>query len=80
MTCRELVEFLGDYLSDELPEAVRVAFDRHLAGCVDCTAYLRSYEETVRLAKAVCAEPEGPVPEGVPEELVQAILSAYARN
>ncbi len=80
MTCREFVEFLGEYLSDELPEDVHVAFDRHLAGCADCTAYLRTYEETVRLAKAVCVEPEGPVPDGVPEELVQAILSAYARN
>jgi anti-sigma factor RsiW len=80
MTCREFVEFLGAYLSDELPEDVRDAFDRHLAECADCTAYLRTYEQTVRLAKAVCVEPEGPVPAGVPEDLVQAILSACARN
>lgn len=80
MTCREFVEFLDDYLSDELPEDVRVAFDRHLAGCADCTAYLRTYEKTIRLAKAVCAEPEGPVPDGVPEDLVRSILAAYARS
>ncbi len=80
MTCREFVEFLGEYFSDELPEDVRDAFDRHLAECADCTAYLRTYEEMIRLAKAVCAEPEGPVPDGVPEDLVQSILAAYARS
>ena len=80
MTCREFVEFLGAYLSDELPEDVRDAFDRHLAECADCTAYLGTYEQTVRLARAVYDEPEGPVPAGVPEDLVQAILSACARS
>jgi anti-sigma factor RsiW len=80
MTCREFVEFLGAYLSDELPEDVRDAFDRHLAECADCTAYLGTYEQTVRLARGVYDEPEGPVPAGVPEDLVQAILSACARN
>ncbi len=80
MTCREFVEFLHEYLSDELPADLRIAFDRHLAGCADCTAYLRTYEETIRLANAVCAEPEGPVPDGVPEELVRSILAAYARS
>ena len=71
---------MDDYLSDELPEDVRVAFDRHRAGCADCTTYLRTYEKTIRLAKTVCAEPEGPVPEGVPEDLVRSILAAYARS
>lgn len=80
MTCREFVEFLDDYLSDELPGEVRVTFDRHLAGCADCRAYLRSYESTIRHAKAVSAEPEGAVPDGVPEDLIRSILAAYARS
>ena len=80
MTCREFVEFLGAYLTAELPEDVRDAFDRHLAECADCTAYLGTYEQTVRLARSVYDEPEGPVPAGVPEDLVQAILSACARD
>jgi hypothetical protein len=41
---------------------------------------LKSYQETVKLGKAVFAHPEEPVPEEVPEELVQAILSAHARG
>ena len=80
MTCREFVEFLGEYFSDELPEDVRVTFDRHVAECADCTAYLRTYETTIRLAKAVCADPEGPVPDEVPDDLVRSILAAYARS
>ncbi len=79
MTCREFVEFLGEYLSGELPESVRAEFDWHLAGCTDCAAYLESYRETVRLVEVSCTEPEGPVPEEVPEDLVRAILAAYAR-
>ncbi len=80
MTCREFVEFLDEYLSGELPESALIDFDGHLAHCVDCTAYLKMYRETIRLASFVCSEPEGPIPEGVPEELIQAILEVYARK
>ncbi len=80
MTCREFVEFLDEYLSDELPESVLIEFDGHLAHCIDCAAYLKTYRETIRLASSVCSEPESPIPEGVPEDLVQAILAVYARK
>lgn len=80
MTCHEFVEFLNDYLSGDLPQASRIEFDGHLAECSNCTAYMKSYRETVRLAKTVCAEPDGPVPGEVPEELVQAILAAFAKS
>jgi len=80
MTCREFVEFLNDYLSGELPDTARAGFEAHLAHCMNCTAYLKTYRQTVRLAKEVCAEPEGPVPDDVPEELLRAILEAYAQN
>ena len=80
MTCREFVEFLDEYLSGELPESVLGDFEAHLAHCVDCTAYLATYRETIRLAGSICSEPEGPIPEGVPEGLIQAILEAYSRN
>ncbi|HEX8202309.1 MAG TPA: zf-HC2 domain-containing protein [Isosphaeraceae bacterium] len=80
MTCREFVEFLDEYLSGELPGSVRSDFELHLEGCADCMAYLRSYEETIRLAKAIGAEPESSVPEKAPEELIRAILAAYAKS
>ena len=69
-----------DYLSGGLSAAERAIFEEHLAECPDCVNYLATYQEAIRLGKAVCAPPEGSVPEGVPEELVQAVLAARRRQ
>lgn len=74
-TCRELIDFLMDYLDGELAPRVHELFDEHLAVCGDCRAYLDSYRETVKMAVAVCGEGEG-LPDDVPEDLVEAILKA----
>ena len=79
MTCRELVEFLSAYLAGELAAGEQARFDGHLAECPDCVRYLRSYEETMALAKGAFAHPDDPVPADVPEELVRAILAARRR-
>ena len=76
MTCKELVEFLASYLAQELPREQRFDFDAHLAICASCVAYLDTYQETVRLGKSACADPDDDVPDDVPEDLVRAILSA----
>jgi anti-sigma factor RsiW len=75
MTCRELNDFVLDYLSSELPVPLRQAFDRHLDACVNCRMYLATYEATIevqRLAFRADPAPEAPLP----EDLVQAILAA----
>ena len=74
MNCRELTEFLMDYLDGELPGAEKQRFDGHLGECPSCIDYLHSYGETVRLGR-LCAESDEPPPE-MPEELVTAILAA----
>src|SRR5262245_58592603 len=74
MTCREIIDVLIEYLSGELSAGERAEFERHLADCPDCTEYLRSYEETIKLGKGAFADPDAPMPLDVPEELVQAIL------
>jgi len=79
MTCRELVEFLSAYLAGELAAEEQARFDGHLAECPDCVRYLRSYEETMAVAKGAFAHPGDPVPADVPEELVRAILAARRR-
>ena len=76
ITCRELIDFLHLYLEDELPEDRRAEFDRHLAVCEGCRAYLRQYGETIRLGKAAFADPADPVSAETPEELVRAVLKA----
>ena len=73
MTCRDVLEYLADYLGGALaPEGVD-RFEHHLAGCPSCVAYLESYRETVRLGKDALTEPSlGEVP----EDLVAAILAS----
>jgi anti-sigma factor RsiW len=48
LSCQELVELVTDYFEDALDVATRAAFDRHIAGCPDCTRYLRQLESIVR--------------------------------
>ncbi len=76
MTCREFIEFLMQYVSEELPESQRARFVDHLAICPSCVAYMHSYLETVRLEKDALSDPEEELPEDVPEDLVRAILAA----
>lgn len=79
MTCRELNEFLADYVSGELLPEVRSRFEAHLVRCATCAAYVRSYGETVRLARAAGHDLEQQlVPTEAPEELVDAILDSVA--
>ncbi len=80
MTCREFAEFMADYLSGELPPAQRAGFDRHLAVCPTCVTYLRDYEATIRIGRQVFQATDTPVPDAVPESLVQAILAARERE
>ena len=75
-TCKEVLDFLGDYLSDELPAAQRAEFERHLAVCPPCVAYLKSYEQTIKLGKCACADED----EKPPEELIKAILAARSKK
>lgn len=78
LTCRELTGFLADYFAGALSAEARRRFDRHVAECAECAAYLRGYVETIRLAKDAYAE--APVSDDVPEKLVQAVLAAVRRR
>ena len=71
-TCREVLEFLGDYHAGELDPMRTSAFERHLALCASCRAYIDSYERVIAMEKDAFAEPDLLDP---PEELVEAILA-----
>jgi len=75
MTCREFAEFLDSYLAGTLLSEERQAFDRHLAVCSHCVAYLASYRCTVDACRDLGTEDEQLPPE-VPDELVRAILGS----
>lgn len=72
MTCRELVDFLADYLDGTLPVAERSTFEEHLAECPACVAYLNTYQSGVELVQKLAADESCPLP----DELVRAILAA----
>jgi len=80
LTCRELVEFILDYLEGGLTEEQRRLFEHHLSLCADCTRYLATYRRTVELGRKAFDPPDGPCPDDVPEELVKAILEAKRRR
>ena len=71
-TCREVLEFLGDYHAGELDPMRTSAFERHLALCASCRTYVDSYERVIELEKDAFSEPGLLDP---PEELVEAILA-----
>jgi anti-sigma factor RsiW len=80
MNCREFTEFLHEYLFGNLPAEERAEFEKHLAECPWCVAYLDSYRKTIDLVQAAFADSnEGPPPADAPEELIQAILRARSR-
>lgn len=80
MTCREFIEFLWRYLDGEVNDAERLEFELHLAQCTSCAAYMESYRTTTRLERLGFEDLDAPVPEEVPDELVQAVLSAKRRG
>jgi anti-sigma factor RsiW len=49
LVCQEVVELVSDYLEDALSARDRRRFERHIAGCEHCTAYLSQMRVTLRL-------------------------------
>ena len=81
MNCREFTEFLHEYMCGGLPADQRAEFEKHLAECPWCVAYLASYRKTILLEKAAFAGSEqASQPADAPEELIQAILHARSRR
>jgi anti-sigma factor RsiW len=79
MTCREVADFLADYVSGTLATDIRAQFDRHLSVCPNCRAYLATYRETIELGRRAFAIPDADAQNEVPAELVSAILNAVRR-
>ena len=75
MTCRELTEFLSDYLDGELPERVIRSFDFHLRLCPSCKLFVVQFRETVHACREAGAAPET-APAPLPDDLVRAIMAA----
>ncbi|HVT43044.1 MAG TPA: zf-HC2 domain-containing protein [Thermoanaerobaculia bacterium] len=78
LPCSEVIAFLADYLANELAEEIRAEFQRHLVVCPSCIAYLRSYEQTIRMAKLAAIDTSEI--DDAPEDLINAILEARMKE
>ncbi len=80
ITCRELIEFLMDYIDGTLAPDRRREFERHLAVCPSCVAYLESYKQTIRLGKMALTPTDEPAAGSVPQGLIEAIRQARLKG
>ena len=48
MSCKELVELVTDYLEGSLSWRQRRRFEKHIALCHGCTAYVEQFRVTLR--------------------------------
>lgn len=80
LTCRELVEFLDDYIAKELRGGALALLEKHLSDCPPCVAFLETYRQSIRMGRAALKGTDERIPEGVPEDLVRAILAARTKR
>lgn len=76
MTCRDMIDFLMDYVEEQLSTAERRRFDEHLEACPECVDYVDSYRTMTGFGDLICAPENDETPPEMPEELVTAILEA----
>ncbi len=68
LRCRDIVDLLGEYIDGELDPATAHALEAHLAGCQECTAFIKTYRGTVRVARQLREEQ-------IPPALKERLLS-----
>lgn len=80
--CREIADFLADYVDHQLPAERHAEFEMHLTHCKCCSHYLSSYRDTIRLCRdAVTGGPEcEQAPPPPPEALVAAICKVLRKE
>jgi anti-sigma factor RsiW len=76
-TCREVVDVIADCVAGDLGVDERRVFEAHMADCRECAAYLRTYADTIRVARDAHAEAASP--QNLPERFVRAIMEALER-
>jgi len=71
VNCREVSDFLREFVAGELPPEVVEEFDVHVGRCPTCVEFMNQYRATIAASRAAFTEPCD-----VPDELVDAILKA----
>jgi anti-sigma factor RsiW len=77
ISCGELVELLGDIVSDELPSARRDHVEQHIRICPSCSALLESYILVIMLTRRLSP---ARVPDGVFQRLSAALAAQQQKQ
>lgn len=75
LTCKEFDDFMIDYLDGGLPAWQKYMCWLHVKMCRECAEFVRQYRRTVALEQIAYDSADDPVPDWVPEELIQAALT-----
>jgi anti-sigma factor RsiW len=76
-TCRDLTEFLADYVAGDLNAGIRADFETHIARCPDCVLFIAQYKRTIEVSHSAFDDVQT---EPIPEELVNAIVQSLKKN
>ncbi len=60
LTCREIVHLVTEYLDGAMPPEQRIRFERHIAICPPCRAFLAQVRETIHLSGKLTEESLSP--------------------
>lgn len=77
MNCRELSNFLADYVAGDLAKPTQFEFEAHLTRCRNCDAFLAQYRSTI--VAGTHAFDRG-VLDALPDDLVAAIMAALEKS
>lgn len=64
-----------DYLDQGLPVWQKFMCWLHVKMCRECAHFVREYQRTIALGKMAYDDPGEPLPDSVPEELIEAALA-----
>ncbi len=75
LTCKEFDEFMIDYLEGDLPVWQKTMCWLHVKLCRECAYFVKQYRQVVALGREAFDSPDEPIPDSVPEELIEAALA-----
>jgi hypothetical protein len=73
LTCKEIVELVGDYLAGVMPPDDRVVFEQHVHACTWCLTYLDQMRSTQALTGTLREE-------AVPDATKARLLDAFRQR
>jgi len=73
MDCKEMVQYLSEYVDGEMDESLRRLIDEHGGDCPPCRAFIRTLSRTVEIVRE---QPREPLPDELRKKLAEALRRA----